>query len=65
MVQIKIFRKRDRTHVLLVGEPGLAKTKLLEAEVELVANSKYMSMSNTSGISLTAMIEKDEEWRRL
>lgn len=56
----EIFRKRDRIHVLLVGEPGLAKTKLLEDVVELVPNSKYMSMSNTSGISLTAMIEKDE-----
>jgi len=56
----EIFKKRDRIHVLLVGEPGLAKTKLLEDIVELVLNSKYMSMSNTSGISLTAMIEKDE-----
>jgi replicative DNA helicase Mcm len=56
----EIFRKRDRIHVLLVGEPGLAKTKLLEDAIELVPNSKYMSMSNTSGISLTAMIEKDE-----
>lgn len=56
----EIFRKRDRIHVLLVGEPGLAKTKLLEDVIELVPNSKYMSMSNTSGISLTAMIEKDE-----
>ena len=56
----EIFRKRDRIHVLLVGEPGLAKTKLIEDAVELVPNSKYMSMSNTSGISLTAMIEKDE-----
>lgn len=56
----EVFRKRDRIHVLLVGEPGLAKTKLLEDVIELVPNSKYMSMSNTSGISLTAMIEKDE-----
>ena len=56
----EIFKKRDRIHILLVGEPGLAKTKLLEDAVELVSNSKYMSMSNTSGISLTAMIEKDE-----
>ena len=28
----EIFRKRDRIHVLLVGEPGLAKTKLLEMQ---------------------------------
>lgn len=56
----EVFRKRDRIHVLLVGEPGLAKTKMLEDVVELVSNSKFMSMSNTSGISLTAMIEKDE-----
>src|SRR4051794_18565989 len=58
---MKYSEKRDRIHVLLIGEPGLAKTKLLEAPVELVANSKYMSMSNTSGISLTAMVEKEED----
>jgi replicative DNA helicase Mcm len=55
-----VFRKRDRIHVLLVGEPGLAKTILIYDATLLVPNSKYMSLSNTSGISLTAMIEKDE-----
>ena len=56
----EVFRKRDRIHVLLVGEPGLAKTILIHDAALLVPNSKYMSLSNTSGISLTAMIEKDE-----
>ncbi len=56
----KIFRKRDRIHTLLVGDAGLAKSVLLYDATLLVPGSKYMSMSNTSGISLTAMIEKDE-----
>jgi DNA replicative helicase MCM subunit Mcm2 (Cdc46/Mcm family) len=46
--------------MLLVGEPGLAKSILLYDATQLVINSKYMSMSNASGISLTAMVEKDD-----
>ncbi|HET7284910.1 MAG TPA: hypothetical protein VFI70_09515 [Nitrososphaeraceae archaeon] len=56
----EVYRHRDRIHVILVGEPGLAKSVLIFDGTLLVSNSRYMSMSNTSGISLTAMIEKDE-----
>jgi replicative DNA helicase Mcm len=52
---------RGRIHQLLIGPPGLAKTKLSRELVKVRQNSKYVSAKNTTGKSLTAMILKEED----
>ena len=52
---------RDRVNVLIIGDPGLAKTLLLKRIVKLVPNSRYESSQNSSGKSLTAIISKEDE----
>jgi DNA replicative helicase MCM subunit Mcm2 (Cdc46/Mcm family) len=47
---------RGRINVLLIGPPGLAKTKLGREVIKLRQNSKYVSAKNTTGKSMTAMI---------
>ena len=54
-------RKRSRINVLLIGEPGLAKSRLLLETTKLIPNSRYESGQNSSGKSLTAIIEKEDE----
>ena len=46
---------------LLIGEPGLAKTKLLKRATELVLGSSMESAQNSSGKSITAIIEKADD----
>lgn len=54
-------KKRERINVLLVGDPGLAKSNLLRSAVKLVPNSRYESGENSSGKSLTAIVSKEDE----
>lgn len=54
-------KKRQRINVLIIGDPGLAKSKLLKRIVQLVPNSKYESAQNSSGKSLTAIVSKEGE----
>jgi len=49
-------RHKGRINVLLIGPPGLAKTKMGQESIELRPNSKYVSAQNTTGGSLTSMI---------
>ena len=53
--------KKKRINVLMIGDPGTAKSKLLKRTTELVPKSSYESGQNSSGKSLTAIIEKAEE----
>jgi len=53
--------KRQRIHSLLVGEKGLAKSKLLISSTRLVPNSRWETGPGASGKSLTAIIEREEE----
>lgn len=53
--------RRDRINILIIGDPGLAKTLLLKRIVKLVPNSRYESSQNSSGKSLTAIISKEDE----
>jgi DNA replicative helicase MCM subunit Mcm2 (Cdc46/Mcm family) len=48
-----------RIHVLLIGPPGLAKTKLSKEAIKVRRNSRYVSAKNSTGKSLTAMILKE------
>lgn len=53
--------QRGRIHVLIVGPPGLAKTEMLNEITKLVPGSVVESGQNSSGLSLTAMVAKEEE----
>jgi MoxR-like ATPase len=52
-------RVRGRIHALLIGPPGLGKTKLSREAIKVRRNSRYVSAKNTTGRSLTAMILKE------
>jgi replicative DNA helicase Mcm len=52
---------RDRIHSLIVGNPGIGKSKLIREAIKLVANSRYESSQHASGKSLTAIVSKENE----
>jgi len=51
---------RDDIHLLLIGDPGIAKTRFLNSTVALAPKSMYVSGKSVSGVGLTASAEKDE-----
>ncbi|MDE1845822.1 MAG: minichromosome maintenance protein MCM [Candidatus Micrarchaeota archaeon] len=51
---------RSDIHILLIGDPGSAKTRLLQAVTSLVPKGIYVSGKSTSGAGLTASAERDE-----
>lgn len=51
---------RGNSHILLCGDPGLAKSKLLTAVSTLVPNSVYTSGKSSSAAGLTAAAVRDE-----
>ncbi|HSF50579.1 MAG TPA: AAA family ATPase [Nitrososphaeraceae archaeon] len=53
--------KKEKIHELLIGDPGLGKSKLVKRATELVHNSNNVSAQNASGKSLTAIIDKIDE----
>ena len=53
-------RIRSDVHMLLIGDPGSAKTRLLQAVTEIVPKGIYVSGKSTSGAGLTAAAERDE-----
>jgi replicative DNA helicase Mcm len=52
---------QKKLNAALIGDPGLVKSTLLRRAVKLVPNSKYESAQNSSGKSLTAIVEKEDE----
>ena len=52
---------RDRINVLLVGNPGIGKSKLIKEMSKLVPNSRYESVQHSSGKSLTAIVSKEND----
>ncbi len=52
---------RKRINGGLFGPPGLAKTMLLKASVRHVPNSQYESGQSSTGLSLTAMVQKEDD----
>lgn len=56
---------RERLHTLLIGDPGQAKSTLLRKAVNLIRGGRYETCQTSSGKSLTAIIEKDNEQRNL
>lgn len=53
-------RIRSDIHILLIGDPGSAKTRLLQAVTEIVPKGIYVSGKSTSSAGLTASAERDE-----
>ena len=53
--------RRGRIHTLLIGPPGVAKSKLARAAVELVSNSRFVTAQNASGKGITAVIDKEND----
>ncbi|MFH1835661.1 MAG: minichromosome maintenance protein MCM [Methanobacteriota archaeon] len=51
---------RPDIHLLLVGDPGVAKSRILQYVDQIAPKSIYMSGKGTSGAGLTATAEKDE-----
>ena len=52
---------KEKIHSLLIGDPGLVKTQLLRRTIKLTPNSNYISAQNTSGKSITAIIDKTDD----
>lgn len=51
---------RDDIHLLLIGDPGLAKSRFLQGVSSLAPKSIYVSGKTTTGVGLTISAEKDE-----
>lgn len=51
---------RNDIHILLIGDPGIAKSRFLLSVNELAPKSIYVSGKTTSGAGLTVTAEKDE-----
>jgi replicative DNA helicase Mcm len=53
-------RIRDNIHILLIGDPGTAKSQILKYVDRLAPKSMYVSGKSATGGGLTAIAEKDE-----
>lgn len=51
---------RGNMHVLLIGDPGTAKSSLLQAADRIAPKSIYVAGKTSSGVGLTASAVKDE-----
>lgn len=51
---------RDDIHILLIGDPGIAKSRFLQSVSEIAPKSIYVSGKSVSGAGLTVSAEKDE-----
>jgi replicative DNA helicase Mcm len=53
-------RIRNDMHILLIGDPGSAKTRLLQAITVIVPKGIYVSGKSTTSAGLTASAERDD-----
>jgi replicative DNA helicase Mcm len=51
---------RNDIHIMLIGDPGSAKTRLLQAVTSIVPKGIYVSGKSTTSAGLTAAAERDE-----
>lgn len=53
-------RVRGDIHVLLIGDPGAAKSQMLKAATRIAPRSTFVSGKSASGVGLTASVIKDD-----
>ncbi len=53
-------RLRSNIHILLIGDPGIAKSRILQQVASISPKAIYVSGKSASGVGLTATVEKDE-----
>ncbi len=51
---------RDDIHIILIGDPGIAKSRFLQSVMEIAPKKIYVSGKSVSGVGLTVAVEKDE-----
>lgn len=51
---------RGDIHLLLVGDPGMAKSHILKATILRCPRARYVSGTRSSTVGLTSMVKKDE-----
>jgi replicative DNA helicase Mcm len=58
-------RDDGRIHSLIISNPGMGKTDILEFNKEVFPNSHYADGKNSSGVGLTATVEQEQGgvWR--
>ncbi len=56
----KRFPKRIRLNAFLIGDPGLAKTPMLEKAAKLVPSSQIAGGQSSTGLSLTAQVSREK-----
>lgn len=54
------IRTRGDIHILLIGDPGAAKSQLLKRVSKIAPKSRFVSGKGASGAGLTASVVKDE-----
>ncbi len=54
-------RRKTRVHILFIGPPGGAKTELLHSAADLVPGSTVQSGQGSTGLSLTAVVVKEDD----
>lgn len=52
-------RVRGELNVLLMGDPGIAKSQLLKSSCSLAARGVYTTGKGSSGVGLTAAVIRD------
>ncbi|CAD7964175.1 unnamed protein product [Amoebophrya sp. A25] len=55
------MKVRGDLHVLLMGDPGVAKSQLLKQASQIAPRAVYTSGKGTSGVGLTAAVTRDQQ----
>lgn len=53
---------RNDIHILLIGDPGVGKTRFLQYVKDLAPKGIFVGGKSVSGVGLTASVEKDNEF---
>jgi replicative DNA helicase Mcm len=62
---MKLIGIRNRLHTLLAGDPGTAKTMLAQEAVQIVPNSRFVTIQQASMKSMMAIIDKEQDSKML
>lgn len=54
------IKARGNIHILIIGDPGAAKSQMLKAATKIAPKSSFVSGKSASGAGLTATVMKDE-----